>query len=126
MKSERTNGRDEERQRDRDWIAANRELFWLAATVAYEELGRGAIVVDLAAEPSDEGLTFSYFTEGELELEDEDLHNLLNDYDPDREFVIILQKDEGRAAAYYGYRPLPGWHAEMKIQTPYGVAQNEE
>jgi hypothetical protein len=78
MRTERTNGTDEERRQDRGWIAANRALFWLVATVANEEIGRGAIVVDLAAEPAAGKQTFSYFAEGEFELENERLHHLIN------------------------------------------------
>lgn len=35
-----------DRQHDMDWIAENLYIFWPAATEAYVEQGRGAIIVD--------------------------------------------------------------------------------
>ena len=34
-----------ERQADLDWIAENLDVFWTAATAAFEDIGRGAIVI---------------------------------------------------------------------------------
>lgn len=73
----------QERKKDLDWIEENRDVFWLTATVAFEEIGRGAIVMDLAVESTGQGDTFSYLAEGELKVTDERLRELLDTYDPD-------------------------------------------
>ena len=70
-----------EKERDLTWIAENQDIFWLSATVAYEILGRGALVVDLSSEPMGNGHRFSYSTEGELELQDEDLRHFEREAD---------------------------------------------
>ena len=40
-----------ERRADLDWINQNLEAFWTASTLAHEDEGRGAIVVDTAIQP---------------------------------------------------------------------------
>ena len=35
----------QERQADLDWIAENLDVFWTAATAAFEDVGRGAVVI---------------------------------------------------------------------------------
>lgn len=41
----------QERQADLDWIGENLPIFWTAATLAFEDAGRGAIVVDTTVQP---------------------------------------------------------------------------
>ena len=107
-----------ERRHDLDWIAENRDVFWLSATTAFEEIGRGALLVDLSHEPLEHGHPFSYYAEGELEVEDEDLKRYLNDYDPGREFIVVLLKPDSRAI-YCGRRPDIGWMADLRTRTQY-------
>ena len=57
-----------ERRHDLDWISQNRDIFWLSATTAFEEVGRGALLVDLIHEPLEQGHPFGYYAEGELEI----------------------------------------------------------
>ena len=85
-----------ERRHDLDWIAENRDVFWLSATTAFEEIGRGVLLVDLIHEPLEHGHPFSYYAEGELEIEDEDLKQYIDAYDPGRGFIVMLLSPEGR------------------------------
>ena len=54
-----------EKRHDLDWITENRDIFWLSATTAFEEIGRGALLVDLIHEPLEHGHPFSYYAEGD-------------------------------------------------------------
>ncbi len=107
-----------ERRHDLAWIAENRDVFWLSAPTAFEEIGRGALLVDLINEPLERGHPFSYHAEGELEVEDEDLKRYLNDYDPGREFIVVLLKPDSRAI-YCGRRPDIGWMADLRTRTQF-------
>ena len=115
-----------ERRHDLDWINQNRDIFWLSATMAFEEIGRGALLVDLIHEPLDHGHPFSYYAEGELEIGDKDLKRYLYDYDPGREFIAVLLKPDSRAI-YLGRRPDIGWMEDLHTRTQYGpLAPNQE
>ena len=108
-----------EAEKELAWIAENQTLFWLVATVAYEEIGRGALMVDLIHEPLGHGQPFSYYAEGELELEDKNIHRLLSVYDPGREFVVALLKTDDRVSAYHGRRPDIDWMSDLTTFTRY-------
>ena len=110
------------RRQDLAWIKENRTLLWLAATVAGEQVGRGVLVVDLAHQSTNTGSTFGYCTEGELEIADERLHELLQMYNPQREFIITLQKPDGQINTYLGHAPAPGWWEELNTHAPYPPA----
>lgn len=116
-----TNQSPTERQQDLEWIGQNRDIFWLSATTAFEEVGRGVLMVDLRQEPLDPGQPFSYHAEGELELQDDKLKGYLDDYDPGREFIVVLQKPSGYAV-YRGRRPDIGWMTDLRTRTPYKPA----
>lgn len=107
-----------EEQEDLSWINSNRRLFWLVATVAHEQIGRGAIIVDTTANaPWGKGNPFDYQAKGELQLEDEALNQLLQTYMPDREFVIVLLKAEERFNCYLGNAPILGWWTKLHTDT---------
>lgn len=108
-----------ERLRDLEWIGENRNLFWLNATVAFEQTGRGVLMVDLISEPQEQGHPFSYYEEGELELRDKDLRRFLYDYAPDREFVVVLLKPGGRVGVYRERPPPFGWETDLRTRTRY-------
>jgi hypothetical protein len=113
-------GQDPERRRDLAWIEENRAILWLVATVAFEEIGYGCLHIDLSEETAGRGQRVSYYAEGEIEAEPGGtLRRLLDAYDPDREFVAVLQKVRGQRHAYLGLRPSAGWYAEMQSQTSY-------
>jgi len=91
-----------ERQRDLEWIRENLFIFWPAATDAYVELGRGAIVVDTTQRPIPGlGNPFGYFIQAEIEKkDDEDAKRMVREYDPDREFVLVMLKPKDRTSIY--------------------------
>jgi hypothetical protein len=84
------------RQSDLAWINQNRDIFWLNATTAFEEVGCGALLVDLRPEPPDHGQLFSYHAEGELEIQDEKLKGYLDGSDPGREFIVVQEARRSR------------------------------
>lgn len=92
----------QERQHDLEWIDENMEIFCATATAAYEETGRGAIVVDTTTQPSpDAGHPFGYLSQNQLEQDgDEDTKRMLSQYDPSRELVLLLLKPEYRTSSY--------------------------
>ena len=114
-----TDPENPERQKDLAWIAENQALFWLVATVAYEEIGYGALLVDLISEPLEQGHPFSYYAEGELELEDKNIRRLLFTYDPGREFVVALLKPGDQVSVYCGRRPDIGWMSDLTTFTRF-------
>ena len=91
-----------ERGRDLEWIDENVEIFWAAATVALEESGRGAIVVDTTTQPvPDSGHPFDYLSQEQLEQDgDVDTKRMLSEYDSSRELVLLLLKPENRTSTY--------------------------
>ena len=122
MTPERLNSPDQvscEREQDFNWIEENRAILWLAATVAFEEIGYGFIVVNLTEQTEDQGNPFGYYSEGELEPQNEELRRLLQEYDPDRQFIVVLCKAGGRSDVYLSARPPMGWYVEMRTQTQY-------
>ena len=90
-----------ERIGDLGWIAENLHIFWPAAEDSFKELGRGAIVVDITSRPTGEGNPFGYLSQEMLEEEDdEDIQRMVREYDPEREFVVVLLKSENRTSTY--------------------------
>ena len=109
----------QEHRRDLDWIEENRSLFWLVATVACEQTGPGAIIVDLSKTSNDGGYLFRYMTQGEIELRDNHLDRLLREYNPHREFVVVLLKTNDQIRIHLGDAPLIGWWDSMTTNIPY-------
>lgn len=92
----------EERESDLNSINENLPIFQLAAKVAYEGSGRGAIVADTTVKPVPGlGHPFGYLSQEQIEKHgDEDTQRMVQEYDPDEEFVIVLLKEEGRSSTY--------------------------
>jgi hypothetical protein len=92
----------QERQQDLDWIQENGDIFQLAATVAFGETGRGAIVVDATAQPlPDSGHPFGYFAQGTVQDDfDDDTKRMVGEYDPSQELVVVLLKPENKTSTY--------------------------
>jgi hypothetical protein len=90
-----------ERLADLDWIAENLDLFWTAATTAFEDVGRGAIVVDTTCQPiPGASHPFAYFSQERIEERgNEDTQRLVAEYDPTQELVLVLLKS-GRISTY--------------------------
>ena len=90
-----------ERQRDLEWIRENLHIFLPAAGAAFQETGRGAIVVDVTSRPTGEGHPFSYFPQEVLEqYEDKDINRMMKEYNPAEEFVVVLLKSKNRTSTY--------------------------
>lgn len=106
MSGERLDEADlEDQAYDRKWIADNVHLFAPLAHEASQSIGRGAVLVNLAElilrRHYEEGHPFSYHAPSESWLEADELAdgdtrkrvtNLLAEYSPDKEFVLVLVK----------------------------------
>ena len=94
-----------ERQRDMAWIRDNLDVFWAAASGAYELGGRGAVAVDArqwpsAGRPPDQ-IAFGYFTQANVDKrDDEDVKRMVREYDPAQELVLVLLKSNDRLSSY--------------------------
>ena len=104
----------QEREGDLGWIRENLDVFDFAARIAYEGPGRGAIVVDTTAQPARRGgHPFGYFTQEQIEeYDDEDTERMVREYDPEREFVVVLLKPENRTSTYRVRPREPGKEGE--------------
>ncbi len=90
-----------ERESDFGWIGENIHVFWPAATAAYEEEGRGAILIDTTSRPTGEGNPFTYYLQEAIEAaDDEDIKRLVREYDPEKAFVVVMLKTDARTSAY--------------------------
>jgi hypothetical protein len=92
----------QERQGDLGWIAENLDAFSAIASLAFEEEGRGAIVVDVTSQPvPGAGHPFAYFPQEQIEeQDDEDIRRMVAEYDPTQEFVVVLLKSGDRTSTY--------------------------
>ncbi len=92
---------EQERAGDLAWIRDNLHIFWPAAKMGYETVGRGAIVVDTTSRPTGEGHPFGYLDQAAIEQNgDEDTQRMVGEYDLDREFVTVLFKTSNRMSTY--------------------------
>jgi len=91
-----------ERQGDLGWIAENLDAFSAIASVAFEDAGRGAIIVDTTSQPvPGAGHPFGYFSQDQIEeLGDEDTSRMVAEYDPTQEFVVVLLKRDDPVSTY--------------------------
>ena len=89
-----------EREGDLDWIRENLDIFWPAARIGYQMVGRGALIVDTTV-ISEEGHPFSYVNQVLVEREgNEDVQRIVREYKPDAEFVTSLLKSLDRVSSY--------------------------
>lgn len=110
------------RLQDLAWIEANRTFLWLMASLAWEQSERGVLVVDLTPQPDAQGQPVTYVPTGELELEDAALRRHLRDYNPHREFILLLHAPNVAPRLYLGAAPQPGWWDGLRSPTPYPLA----
>lgn len=101
---------ERERQSDLKWINENIHVFWPAAQSQYQEQGRGVIMVDTTSRPTGEGHPFAYFPEEAVKEHggDEDIERMIREYDPTREFVVVLLKSQDRMSTYRVHPILRG------------------
>ena len=91
----------QERETDLSWIQGNLDLFWQTAKQGIVVVGRGAIVVDVATKPMSQGNFFTYITQADMErFEDEECLRLIQQYEPDTEFVVTLLKPKEHTTSY--------------------------
>jgi len=89
-----------ERENDLRWISENYQIFWPVATSAFDEIGRGAIVVDTTVKIG-EGNPFGYFPQDLIDQgDDDDIKRMVRKYDPQRELIIVLLKSDDRVSTY--------------------------
>lgn len=92
---------EQERGSDLAWIGENVHVFWPVAQQAYEEVGRGAIVVDTTVRPTGEGHPFGYFSQDMVqEHGNEDTIRMVAEYDPTWEMITVLLKTRDRTSTY--------------------------
>lgn len=95
-----------ERERDFEWIGENLNDFWPLAKNAFEEIGRGVIIVDTTSQLKGDGNPYGYISKTDIEeFDDEDTKRMVQEYDPEIEFVILLFKSDDRTSTYR-VRPL--------------------
>jgi hypothetical protein len=92
----------QERQGDLSWIQENREIFWTVASLSFDGVGRGAIVVDTTLQPiPGRGHPLAYFSQEQIEAQrDEDTERMVAEYDPETELVLLLLKPGERSSTY--------------------------
>jgi len=57
--------------------------------------------VDTTSRPTGEGHPFGYFTQSFLdEYDHEDIQRMVREYDPDKEFVLVMLKPKDRISTY--------------------------
>ena len=91
-----------ERQADFAWISDNLDVFWTGATAAFEDAGRGAILVDATSEPDPGACNpFAYFPQEQLkDQSDDDTKRIVSEYDPTEELLLVLLKSDNRTSTY--------------------------
>jgi len=77
-------------------------VFWTTATAAFEDAGRGAMVVDTTCQPvPGAGNPFVYLSQEQVEEQgNEDTRRMVAEYDPTQEFVVVLLKSGDRTSTY--------------------------
>ena len=92
----------QERDGDLSWIEQNREVFWAVASLSFDDVGRGAIVVDTTLQPiPGQGHPLAYFSQERIEAQrDEDTRRIVAEYDPATELVLVLLKPNERSSTY--------------------------
>jgi hypothetical protein len=90
-----------QRELELAWIDQNIPLFSAKALGYFGLIGRGAIIVDAATNPLSEGPLFTYFSKEQTEhIADVDLNEMVDDYDPEKEFVVLLLLPKNQTRAY--------------------------
>ena len=93
-----------ERVSDWAWIAENMYVLWPATQKAYQERGKGALMIDtrvVGKHEKGEGNPMYYLTEDALEQSEQypDALRMVRAYDPTWEMIAVLMK-QGRESTY--------------------------
>jgi hypothetical protein len=90
-----------ERGADLTWISENLHVLWPLARQAYDEIGRGAVVVDTTLSLAGFGHPFGYFPREMVEeYGNKDTLRMVLEYNPSWEMVTVLLKTENRSSSY--------------------------
>jgi hypothetical protein len=93
------------------WIRENFHVFWPLAQLGYEQVGRGAIVVDTTEtviHPGGVGHLMGYLDQETIAQHGNEVaQRMVGEYDPTGEFVSVLLKQQDRQSTYR-VRVLPG------------------
>jgi hypothetical protein len=92
---------EQERLNDMRWLNENLPVFWPIAQSGYDAVGRGAIVADITVELEDGGHPVAYCTQEVIvTIDDPEAIRMVEQYEPDWQFVTVLFKSEGRISTY--------------------------
>lgn len=101
-------GKNADDAHERQWLEKNLPIFWSVATSGFRDEGRGAVIVDVLTETAC-GNPFSYVPQATLNPDEHNsIADLIQTYDPNHEFVIVLLKDEEHTTAYQVHVHFPG------------------
>jgi hypothetical protein len=90
-----------QRELELAWIDRNTTLFSAKASGYFGLVGRGAIIVDTATKSLSERPLFTYFSKEQMEhVADVDVEAMVDDYEPEEEFVVLLLLSENQTRAY--------------------------
>lgn len=92
----------QEREGDLAWIGENLPLFEFVSRLAYEASGRGALMIDVTIQKAPgRGNPFGYVLQEQLAgFADEDTMRMIQAYNPEQEFIVLLLKEQGRSSTY--------------------------
>ena len=116
----------QERQANHSWIVEDLDVFWLFAAHAFEDTGRGAIVVDTRVEPiPGAGHPVGYFSQERVEdnvltaTKDERIKRMVAEYQPTAEYVLVLLRPGDNASAFrIGIIPPEPWEVAADEAVP--------
>ena len=93
---------ERERSGDMSWIQEILHVLAPAAREQYQQLGRGAVVIDMTVQPHPStGYPIWYLPTQQLKsLDESDVKRMVGAYDPEHEMVLVLLKPWGRQSAY--------------------------
>ncbi len=90
-----------EREQDMKKIGENIDLFCLASISGFMNMGRGVLAVDITTGQTVLGRPFSYFPQELIDQgDDEEMKRMVSEYDPKKEFVVVLLKSDHRISTY--------------------------
>lgn len=92
---------ERERLNDMAWLNNNLDVFWSVIQGAYEEVGRGAIVADVSVDLGNGSHPFIYCPQEIIvAIGDNDGIRMVEQYEPNWQFVAMLFKPQGRISTY--------------------------
>jgi hypothetical protein len=126
------NSADREHPKESAWIIEDLDVFWLFASRAFEETGRGAIVVDTNVQPTPgAGHPVGYFSQERIEdnalttTKDERIRRMVAEYHPTEEYVLVLLRPGDNASAFrVGIIPPEPWDVAVDEAAPSQPAES--